>query len=187
MSVARRCISSRRTLAGQNGFSLIEVLVSTLVLTVGILGVAAMQMMSFQTNQSAYMRSQAVYLAQDMLDRIRANPDGYRNTTVYNAVDTDNGSTIPGSPNCIATPAGCSPTQMAQQDLREWSQNFVNTLNVADFRPRLLNGRGIVERVTAGGNDFTVTVSWDDRDYDDAGNLTRDKVTRQVSFTATLN
>ena len=169
------------------GFSLIEVLVSTLVLTVGILGVAAMQMMSFQTNQSAYMRSQAVYLAQDMLDRMRANPQGYRATTVYNSVDTSVSSTIPGSPNCITVPAGCSPTQLAQQDLREWSQNFTNTLNVADYRPKLLNGRGVLDRVTAGGNDFTVTVSWDDRDFDDAGNLTRDRVTRQVSFTATLN
>ena len=71
----KRMIKSADT---QSGFSLIEVLVSILVLMVGILGVAAMQMVSFQTNQSAYARSHAIYIAQDIFDRMRANPAGYR-------------------------------------------------------------------------------------------------------------
>ncbi len=184
MSVIRKTQAARRQ---QSGFSLIEVLVSTLILTVGILGVAAMQMLSFQTNQSAYMRSQAIFLAQDILDRMRANPDGYRGTTVYNSVDTNVSSTIPGAPGCVTSPAGCSPTQMAQQDLREWSQSFVNTSGIGNYRPTLMNGRGLLERVSATDNEFRVTVSWDDRDFDAEGNMTRDKVSRQVSFTATLN
>lgn len=169
----------------QGGFTLLEVLISTLVLTVGILGVAAMQMVSFQTNQSAYMRSQAVYLAQDILDRMRANQDGYRNTTVYDALDTSDNLTIPDSPGCVATANGCSSLQMGQQDLREWSQNFVNVAGVGDYRPRLANGLGTITR--GAGNEFTVTVSWDDRDYDADTNLTRDVVTRTVTITAELN
>jgi type IV pilus assembly protein PilV len=169
----------------QAGFTLVEVLVATLVLTVGILGVAAMQMVSFQTNQGAYMRSQAVYLAQDILDRMRANQEGYRDTTVYDAVDTSDNGTIPVSPACVATTAGCTALQMGQQDIREWAQNFVNVAGVGEYRPRLMNGVGTIARGT--GNEFTVTVSWDDRDFDTAGNLTRDVVTRTVTLTAELN
>ena len=73
---------------GYAGFTLVEVLVSTLVLMVGILGVAAMQLVSFQNNQGAYLRSQAIYVASDYIARMRANPNGYNNTTVYDAVDT---------------------------------------------------------------------------------------------------
>lgn len=168
----------------QAGFTLIEVLVSTLVLTVGLLGIAAMQMVSFQTNQSAYMRSQATFLAQDILDRIRANRDGYRNTTAYDLIDTTNTAAIDASPGCKDGTAGCSPVQMAREDVREWVQHFENIDEVDDFRPVLLNGSGRVVRGT--GNTFTVTVSWDERDYDLDGNLTRETVTRSVTYTVDL-
>ncbi len=178
-------VNNRLRKQAQAGFTLIEVLVATLVLTVGILGVAAMQMVSFQTNQGAYMRSQAVYLAQDILDRMRANQDGYRSTTVYDDLDTSDDQTIPASPNCVGTTGGCTSLQMAQQDLREWSQNFTNIENVGEYRPRLMNGVGTIAR--GAGNEFTVTVTWDERDFDAAGNLTRDVQTRTVALTVELN
>lgn len=178
-------VSMRAHSRPQAGFTLVEVLVATLVLTVGILGVAAMQMVSFQTNQGAYMRSQAVYLAQDILDRMRVNQDAYENTAVYDAVDTSDNQTIPVSPNCVTTTNGCSSLQMGQQDIREWAQNFVNVAGVGEYRPRLMNGVGTITR--GAGNEFTVTVSWDDRDFDTDGNLTRDVVTRTVTLTAELN
>ena len=55
----------------QGGFTLIEVLVAVLVLLVGMLGVVGMQMLSFQANQGAYFRSQAVYIASEILDAMR--------------------------------------------------------------------------------------------------------------------
>ncbi len=168
----------------EQGFTLIEVLVATLVLTVGLLGIAAMQMVSFQTNQSAYMRSQATYLAQDIMDRMRANVQGYRGTSVYDNINTNDAGTIPASPGCKSGDVGCTPAQMGVEDTREWVQHFVNIEGVADYRPVLLNGSGTVVR--GAGNTFTVTVSWDDRDYDTAGNLTRETVTRSVSYTADL-
>ncbi len=175
---------STRANSRQQGFTLIEVLVSTLVLTVGLLGIAAMQMVSFQTNQSAYMRSQATFLAQDMLDRIRANQRGYRSTSVYDDVDSGSVGAIPASPGCKAGNVGCTPQQMGIEDVREWVQHFTNIEGVANYRPVLLNGTGVVRRGT--DNTFTVTVSWDDRDYDLEGNLTRETVTRSVSYTADL-
>ncbi|WP_257286032.1 type IV pilus modification protein PilV, partial [Endozoicomonas sp. SESOKO1] len=55
------------------GVGLIEVLISLLVITIGILGMAGVHSSSLQYNQSAYVQSQATFLATDMLDRIQAN------------------------------------------------------------------------------------------------------------------
>jgi len=57
----------------KNGFSLVEVLVTLVVLSVGLLGIAGMMASTVRNNHSAYQRSQASWLAYDMLDRVRAN------------------------------------------------------------------------------------------------------------------
>ena len=153
---------------------------------VGILGVAAMQMVSFQTNQSAFARSQAIYLAQDILDRMRANPVGYGTTTAYDAFDTGNTTTIPSSPTCIADAGGCSVLQLAQHDIREWAASFYNVEDATEYRPALPSGRGVVTR-NGTTNEFTVTVSWDERDWDSDGSLDRDIITRSVTIVTELN
>lgn len=62
----------RRTLHAA-GFTLIEVLVALVVLSIGLLGVAAMSLDSLRASRAALWRSQAATLAADMADRIRAN------------------------------------------------------------------------------------------------------------------
>lgn len=169
----------------QTGFTLIEILVAMLILTVGILGVAAMQLVSFQTNQSAYSRSQATYLAQDMFDRIRANPAGYGTTTIYDDIDTCEAASIPVSPACINSTAGCTPQATAEQDVREWASSFADVFTRTDWRPVLPNGCATMIRA-AGTNDFTATVTWDEKDWDD-GTTDRAIQNRSVVIQATLN
>ncbi|WP_116301633.1 type IV pilus modification protein PilV [Alkalilimnicola ehrlichii] len=57
----------------QRGFSLLEVLVAVLVLAIGLLGVAGLQAVSMRVNFNSEMRTQATFLAYDVLDRMRAN------------------------------------------------------------------------------------------------------------------
>jgi type IV pilus assembly protein PilV len=64
------------------GFSLLEVLITLLVLSIGLLGVAAMQAFSLKANQSANFRTQATALANMMAERMRAHGGGALNTTV---------------------------------------------------------------------------------------------------------
>jgi type IV pilus assembly protein PilV len=64
---------SKSKLATQRGATLVEVLVALLVLSIGLLGVAALQVNALQTNSSAHVRSQASVLAYDIADRMRAN------------------------------------------------------------------------------------------------------------------
>lgn len=57
----------------QSGFTLLEVLVTMVVLSLGLLGYAGLQMASLKNSASAYQRSQATILAYDIIDRLRAN------------------------------------------------------------------------------------------------------------------
>ena len=59
----------------QRGYSLLEVLIAVLVLSIGLLGLAGLQTTSLQSNQSAAQVSQATFLAHDVIDRMRANRD----------------------------------------------------------------------------------------------------------------
>jgi type IV pilus assembly protein PilV len=107
----RQFTPSRRHAA--RGFSLIELLVAVLVMGIGVLGVTALQMVSLQNNRMALERGEAVQLAYDMMDRIRANPsDGYDGIAVGNGP--------PNPPDCIGDGANCSEAQMITFDEAAW-------------------------------------------------------------------
>ncbi|HKU15853.1 MAG TPA: type IV pilus modification protein PilV [Steroidobacteraceae bacterium] len=61
------------TEARARGMTLVEVLVTLVIMSVGLLGVAALQLTSLRNNYDAYVRSQASMLAADLFDRMRAN------------------------------------------------------------------------------------------------------------------
>lgn len=129
----------------QRGFTLIEILIALVVLSIGLLGLAGLQANSLKNNNSAYQRTQASLLANEMLDRIRANRQGL-DANAYDSID----STSTSDPGCITS--GCTPTQMAQYDADNWATRLANLLPA---------GRG---RVSGAGADsvFTITVMWDD-------------------------
>lgn len=123
----------------QQGFSLLEVLISVVVLAIGLLGIASLQISAIRYNHSAQLRSVAVAQAESMLDRMRANYVGVK-AGVYNSL-----SGIPTLPTCTT----CTASESALRDLNQW-----NTANA-----RLLpSGQGTVTR---NGNHFIVTVRWD--------------------------
>jgi type IV pilus assembly protein PilV len=127
------------------GFSLLEVLVALLVLSVGLLGLAGLSAKGMNSNQSAYYLSQAMAQAYDMADRMRANRAGFA------AGNYDSVSGIPSDPGCIST--GCSSTsQIALYDANRW-----NTAN-ANLLP---SGRGTV--TVQAGNIRIITVMWDEQ------------------------
>ena len=76
--LSRRCVGRRRKgPAGQRGFTLMEVLIAVLVLAVGLLGLAALQLAGMKSNHGAYLRSQATIAVYDLLDRVRADPAAF--------------------------------------------------------------------------------------------------------------
>ena len=99
----------RATLHG-GGFSLIEVLVALVVLSVGLLGLAALQQNAVRFNHDAYLRSQATVLAYDIADRIRGN----RQAATDEAYDSAFAATPPACNSVVA--AGT----VVAQDLGAW-------------------------------------------------------------------
>src|SRR5579859_6334825 len=87
------------------GFSLIEVLIALVILSVGTLGIAAMMALSLQNKHSAYSRAQASDLAYTILDRMHAN----RATAIQHGYDIALGATPvnPPSGSCIGIAADC--------------------------------------------------------------------------------
>jgi type IV pilus assembly protein PilV len=118
---------------GASGFTMLEVLISIVVIAFGLLGVAGLQAFALKNNQSASQRSIATVLATDMIDRMKTNSkgatDGFYNETSTTAVAPTE------AVNCLRD-AGCTgPQQLAQNDLFEWK---------AMVAAALPNGVGIV-------------------------------------------
>lgn len=148
----------------EHGFTLVEVLIAALILGIGLLGVAGLQSVSLSMNQGAYLRSQATVLARDIADRMRANPRGV-GADAYNMSGAGSPAQHSG---CTTAGTGCTSTNMAANDLYDWTQALVT---------RLPSGKGHVcidstpEDGTPGavacdgsGNNHAIKIWWFDRD-----------------------
>lgn len=105
------------------GVALIEILMSLLILSVGVIGLSNVQINAKRLAQEALQRTKAASLASDMLERIRANPKGF---ATYNGAEVgrSSASTEPADCRFVA----CAPAGVAARDLWEWEQ----TLDGAD-------------------------------------------------------
>lgn len=142
------------------GFTLVEVLVAVLVLSIGLLGVARLVLAAVKANDSAYFRGQATALAYSILDEMRANrayaltSPGY--TVAYGAYAN------PGV-TCTGVASTCTPAQIAQYDLYMWKQQLSAASTVTTGA--LPSGDGqIVMTYPAGSGEVmaTITITWDD-------------------------
>lgn len=127
------------------GFTLVEVLVSVLVLGIGVLGLAGLQRVGISAGYSALQRSQASWLAGEMADLLRANPEAARS----GAYDTTFADVAGGCPR----PTGST---RAQLDLNQWQADVCETLGGT--------GSGSVQ-VIRSGNLYSalIAVRWNDR------------------------
>ena len=142
------------------GFTLIEVLITVVVLAVGLLGLAGLQTYSLKHNQTAYYRSQATQLAYDMADRMRANiADASKgNNSVY--ITTSPSSSV-SQAGCTAVAGSCIPAEMAENDLFEWYTSLTN----------ILPGSNAIGTISFNDPLFSISIQWDDN-RDDLVNAT---------------
>ena len=127
------------------GFSLVEAMVALVVLAVGMLGIAGLYVTTLRSSGGAIYRQQAVGLAEDLADRIRANRTA---NVAYQGAAANN--------NCYgaAAVADCTPAQMAANDLFIWQQQVTN--------PQTLPGGAGVVAVAGGAQPYTytITITW---------------------------
>ncbi len=140
------------------GFTLIEVLIAVVVLSIGLLGLASLQLNSMQQNREAFMRTQALILAYDMADRMRANMD---------AVE-DGDYDLPGSGakvGACTTTTGCNSAQMASNDAAEWEDmlelNLPSGEGVVCRDDSPNDGTSAAGHECDGGGPYVIKVWWD--------------------------
>lgn len=129
------------------GFTLVESMVALLVLSIGLLGIAALYVETLRANRTALFRTQAVTLASDLADRIRAS-----------GIRSDRIPPLP-APGGYACGDPCDPTTAAagtpQADLTQWT---------AEVGALLPEGFGAVTYVDDGNaatpNVYTIAVGW---------------------------
>jgi type IV pilus assembly protein PilV len=155
--------------AQQRGVSLLESLVSLLVLALGVLGMLGIQLKSLTDNQSATNRILAARMADDLFERIKANPQGLNNNGLAAYDMQPSGSSWPNlstptpANNCMSS--ACTAQQQATYDLWRWQTGVVNSLP---------GGNGTT--FTVAGTDteqLGVMISWRLRDTDTAATTTQ--------------
>jgi type IV pilus assembly protein PilV len=119
----------------QAGMTLIEVLVTVMILAIGLLGAAVIQLNALKFTDSSRMTSQASFIAYDMLDRMRANPHA---DYTWNRARGTLASVVTAN---------------------------VRDLDLHDFEANILSfaGESAKGTVVIGDTDVTVSISWEDR------------------------
>lgn len=136
----------RHFVAPQRGATMIEVLVTIVIITFGLLGMAGLQARMQLSEMESYQRSQALLLLGDMANRLstnRLNAAAYASNTTYG-----------GDDDCPNTSGS-----IVQRDLREWC-NALKGAAVRDGATNqgaMIGARGCIQQV---GNDYLITVAW---------------------------
>lgn len=136
---------ARSTHRPQTGSTLMEVLVTIVIISFGLLGMAALQAAGLKNNNSAVLRSQASIMAYDMIDRMRVN----RKQTKDGAYNT--GTTLISWGGGAITPS-MALTGMASTDITDW----IKTVTY-----RLPDGKAKIE-AAANATVIKITIQWDD-------------------------
>lgn len=126
------------------GFSLVEVLVALIVLSVGMLGIAALYVESLRSGRTALLRSQAVILGADIADRIRANRrglDAYEATVTASDVNAA----------CETGGAGCAPDALARHEKAVW---------LGELQRALPEGTGTIDWQDGNPDTYVITITW---------------------------
>ena len=131
----------------QRGFSLVEVLIALVIMSVGMLGIAGLYVQSMQAGRTSMFRHHAITLAGDVADRIRANPTA---GAAYNSA-----AGAQGTPNNCDT-QNCNIAEMADNDIAIWHDQADDTLPNGEV--------AVVFTAAAAGNPptYQITISWDE-------------------------
>ena len=135
-----------------SGTTLIEVLVTIVILAFGLLGLAGLQSRLQLEQMEAYQRAQALLLMEDMANRIAANRNNALNYIISPTTPTGTGTACPV--------LSATPTRQ-QIDTREWCLGLQGAAEFNASGTRLgamVGGRGCVENL--GGGNYMVTVAW---------------------------
>ena len=132
----------------QRGLGMIESLIALVIISIGLLGIAALQLNSMQQSASAHWHSQAVWISYEITDRISANSDSSIPATFrrYAGIDTQQDYEMDCQVN------SCTSNDMVTADAADWAR-LVSSLP---------NGRGVIRSPLGQPDTLVISVMWDD-------------------------
>lgn len=153
-------------IATQRGFSMLEILVALVIIAIALLGTAGLQVYALRVNQSGQFRTQAVFLASDISERMEANKAA---AVAGNYVQTLTGTpSVAGSDCALIT---CSPADLALWDISQWGVAIDGLLPQASWE---------ITQTTAGNPSiYQIIIHWSDRSSNKASR------SEAFSYTAT--
>ena len=161
-----------------SGFTLIEVLVTIVVVSVGLLGLAGLQIDSLRANMNSETRSKATLLANDIVERMRANLSGV-NANAYSNITVNPAQCVAPARLCGNTSTGtavnCTAPEMAAFDTWVWGCGTAAAgVQKSGVTNQLPNGTASVtcnDAPCLPGSAHTVTVSWSELSPTDGATL----------------
>lgn len=132
-----------------NGFSLLEVMIALVIFSIGLLGLAGLMSQSLSYNNSSQYRTQATFLAYDMLDRMRSNRTQASDPTLGYNIDW---GVNPGAASCYNT--NCTASALANSDKTQWKDALGNLLPDGDGR--------VTDAVVGTSPIFLIEIRWSD-------------------------
>lgn len=135
----------RLTSSNSRGFTLIEVMVTVVILSIGLLGLAGMQLNALKNSHGAQLRNQATVLAYEIGERIRSN----RSAAQGGGYDIAAGTPPAASQDCEIS--NCNASEMAGYDLEQWKTALLAALPAGDGE------------ISRSADLITIAVLWDER------------------------
>lgn len=121
----------------QEGMSMIEVLISIFVLSLGVLGVAGMQLNALRTTQQSGFQTAALHLAAELADQMRANDVQMRTDDIENpflSIDFSATDDAPNEPAALCHSRDCGAAELAAFDIYDWTRRISEALPGARAR-----------------------------------------------------
>ncbi|QVL49333.1 MAG: type IV pilus modification protein PilV [Thiocapsa sp.] len=143
----------------ESGFTLIEVLVTAVIIAVGLLGLAGLQAKMAATQMEAYQRAHALVLVEDMAARINSQ----RSDAKAGAYAASGTMTVVGLGDDFDPAQGCAQADLTERDLCEWSRALKGAGTTDDseaFLGAMIGARGCIERLPVDPATFRVSVAW---------------------------
>lgn len=142
----------------QDGFSLLEVLIALIVLSIGLLGHSMIQTLGVRAGTDAHLRTEATFLANDMIERMRANrpsvASDYYAGISYATIDCTSAPAAICSEGTAGSAATCTSPEIADEDAFNW---------FCDVTASLPGGS---VNVSSAAGVYTVAVNWNGLDED---------------------
>lgn len=155
-----------------SGFTLIEILVTAIILSTALLGLVMVQGLSKVSSYEARQRTLAMYVTNDMVERLRLNKSAWINTKLPNSGDTYSTAissaalTLPGCATSFVLASGCSQSALVDFDLFNFQEQLLGTAT-ANVNSALLAPTGCLALSRIGSNNMAsvvITIAWQSKE-----------------------